>query len=262
MVVDGKAIAEEIYSDIRARVVERASKPCLTIITCAPNFETQKYLALKEKKAAAVGILTNVVELLGESTTDDFVNAITQNTASSSGIIVQLPLPPHIDTERVLRAIPTTHDVDALNPETEGVLSPVIGAFVEILNRHGVTVREKYVTVIGSGKLVGLPAHRWCTKEGAYVSVVTRDTADISHYTQNADIVICGAGVPGLLTPSMVKEGVIILDAGTSEEGGMLRGDADPACAEKAALFTPVPGGIGPITVAVLLRNVVVFGDR
>jgi methylenetetrahydrofolate dehydrogenase (NADP+)/methenyltetrahydrofolate cyclohydrolase len=88
------------------------------------------------------------------------------------------------------------------------------------------------------------------------VSVVTKDTIDIPYYTKNADIIVAGAGVPGHLTPDMVKEGVVILDAGTSEDGGMLKGDAHPDCAQKAALITPVPGGIGPITIAVLLRNV------
>jgi methylenetetrahydrofolate dehydrogenase (NADP+) / methenyltetrahydrofolate cyclohydrolase len=122
---------------------------------------------------------------------------------------------------------------------------------------HETPVFERHVVVVGSGKLVGLPASRWFMEQGSAVSVVTKDTADIAYYTKNADIIVLGAGVPRLLTPDMVKEGVVILDAGTSEDGGVLAGDADPACAEKASLFTPVPGGIGPITVAVLLRNLV-----
>ena len=94
------------------------------------------------------------------------------------------------------------------------------------------------------------------------MSVVTKDTIDITHYTKNADIIVCGAGVPNLITEEMVKEGVIVLDAGTSEEGGILKGDVDPLVALKASLFTPVPGGIGPITIAVLLRNVVVLAEK
>lgn len=257
MIVDGKKIATMIYDEIRTRVSGLSRAPRLAVITCAPNFETQKYLALKEKKAHDVGIETKIIELTEESTTDDFLQAVKFAMSESDGVIVQLPLPPHVDIDAVLNAIPPSHDVDALNHSNMSVLSPVVGAFYEILLLNDIDVREKYVTIIGSGRLVGLPASQWFTSAGAYVSVVTKDTINISEYTKNADIVVCGAGVPELLKPDMVKDGVVILDAGTSEDGGVLRGDADPACAEKASIFTPVPGGIGPITIAILLRNVV-----
>ncbi len=259
MIVDGKAIAEKLYEVMRKEVSERSSVPKLSIITCAPNFETKKYLALKERKAESVGIITEVIELDATQTTEEFIATIESLLPTTQGIIVQLPLPPHVDTDAVLGTIPPSHDVDALNPKTTAVLSPVVGAFREILKDYEATAFEKYVTVIGSGRLVGLPAYNWFVSQGAFVSIVTRDTVDIEGYTKNADIVVCGAGVPGLLTPEMVKDGVIILDAGTSEDGGMLRGDALPTCSEKALIFTPVPGGIGPITIAVLLHNLIVL---
>ncbi len=159
----------------------------------------------------------------------------------------------------MLKAVPPSHDIDVLNPLTTTVLSPVVGAIKEILKLHEVPVFEKHVVVVGSGKLVGRPVAAWFMEQGSSVSIVTRDTSDIVFYTKNADIIVLGAGSPRMLTPDMIKEGVVILDAGTSEDGGVLAGDADPACAEKASLFTPVPGGVGPITVAVLLRNVVCF---
>ncbi len=257
MIVDGKKIADEIFEDIRTRIAKSGIAPELAVITCAPNFETKKYLALKEKKAKEVGIALDVVELDASATTQDVIEAITTAASNVSGIIVQFPLPSHIDAKAVAESIPSSHDVDALSSKTVAVLNPVVEAFKEILNRHDVTVAGKLVTVLGSGRLVGQPAAKWFTENGAAVSIVTRDTADISYYTKQADIIACGAGDPGFLKPEMVKEGVIILDAGTSEEGGMLKGDADPHCAEKASLFTPVPGGIGPITVALLLRHVV-----
>ncbi len=256
MIVDGRKIAEAIYEETRQTVAQLGRSPVLLIVTCDPNFETQKYLALKQKKALDVHIETKLASLRAESTTEDFISVIQRNKKNTDGIIVQLPLPSHIDTKTVLDAIPGTHDVDALGTSVAQVLSPVVGAIARILKVNAVDVAGKLVTIIGSGKLVGLPAYRWCTEHGAHVSVVTKDTIDIAHHTRQADIIICGAGVPGLLTPSMIKEGVVILDAGTSEEGGVLKGDADPACAEKASIFTPVPGGIGPITVAVLLQNV------
>ncbi len=262
MNVDGKKIAEDIYTQTREQVLRCDHAPVLTIITCDPNFETRKYLALKEKKAQSIGVKTVVIELTAENLTDDYIQKIREVVPSSDGVIVQLPLPKTVDVETVLANIPETHDVDGLNPESRAKLTPVVGACKEILSRHDVDVHEKFVTIIGSGRLVGLPAYNWFQEMGAHVSVVTRDTEEISYYTKNADIIVCGAGVPGLLTPNMIKEGVIILDAGTSEDGGELKGDADPRCAEKASLFTPVPGGIGPITIAVLMRNLVVLALR
>lgn len=257
MIVDGKAIAEKMYQDTREMIEGLSRAPHFTIITCNPNFETKKYLALKERKAKALGIVTHIVELPSHSTTEDFVTTITEAVNVADGIIVQLPLPPDVDSEVVMCAIPTTHDADALNPNTTTLLSPVVGACKAILDTHHIVVAEKFVTVVGSGKLVGLPMYHWFVAQGAHVSVVTKDTHEIEHYTKQADIILCGAGAPGLLQPTMIKDGVVILDAGTSEEGGELRGDADPTCAEKASIFTPVPGGVGPITIAILLQNVV-----
>lgn len=263
MIIDGRKLAEEVYTDICSRVALLSHTPRLGIVTCAPNFETQKYLELKQKKARDVGIETEIITLSAEARTEDIINAITSLVSHTDGVVVQLPLPagrqdfPDVDIDRVIYAVPHSHDVDALNPKTTRVYSPVVGAIQKILDVHVVNPKEKFVTIIGSGRLVGLPAAAWFQSVGAYVSVVNRDTTGITQYTKNADIIVCGAGVPNLITNDMVKEGVIVLDAGTSEEGGILKGDADPRIAEKASLFTPVPGGIGPLTIAVLLRNVV-----
>lgn len=262
MLVDGREIAKRVYEKLRVRVSALGFSPVLSIITCNPNFETKKYLALKEKKARDVGIGTQLVELGGGSVTDDFIRAIGDAVSYADGVIVQLPVPPSVDVDAVLRSIPVSHDVDGLNPENRQVLSPVTGAIAEILSVHAIAPFEKQVTIIGNGRLVGLPAYRWFSERGSHLSVVTKDTADIATHTKTADIIVCGAGVPNLLTPEMVKEGAVILDAGTSEQGGELRGDADPRCAEKASLFTPVPGGIGPITIAILLENVVSCAEK
>ncbi len=262
MIIDGKKIAEDIYARLRERVETLPCAPKLSIITCAPNFETKRYLALKQKKAQSIGVAIDVIELSPESSTEDFIACIQKVTQSSDGVIVQFPLPLTVDSDAIVKGIPFTHDVDGLNPENHEALTPVVDAFKTILEQNGVSVKEKFVTVIGSGRLVGLPAYHWFVGQGAHVSVVTRDTQDLTQYTKGADIIVCGAGVPALLTPSMIKDGVVILDAGTSEEGGELRGDADPSCAEKASLFTPVPGGIGPITIAVLLSNVVTCAEQ
>ena len=257
MIVDGKQIAERTYENLTKQIVGLSNTPVLSIITCAPNFETRKYLELKQKKATAVGIRTVLIELPSQSSTDDFICAVRAAEAENDGIIVQLPLPEGVDVAAVLNAVPPTHDVDALNPMTTELRSPVVAAIAEILKSERVNPEGKQAVILGRGKLVGLPAERWFKERGATVTVVTQNTSDIGTVTRAADIIVCGAGKPGLLTPDMLKDGAVILDAGTSEEGGVLRGDADPACAAKASLFTPVPGGIGPVTVAMLLQNVV-----
>jgi len=259
MIIDGRNIAADIRADIAQRVAALGDVPHLTIFSCDPNFETKKYLGLKERVADEVGIKTTVRVLPRETSTETLLKEI-QDAEDTDGIIMQLPLPSHIDTDAIIAAIPPHYDVDALNPQTTAVLSPVAGACKEILERYDVPVHGAAAVVVGSGRLVGVPTADMLRNMGASVTVLTKDSDTTP--LGDADIIVSGAGDPGFITPSMIKDGVVLLDAGTSEDGGMLVGDAHPSCAEKATVFTPVPGGIGPITVAVLLRNLVVLTER
>lgn len=260
MLIDGRALAEEVYAKIKTMVETSRLNPHLTIVTCAPNSATQQYLALKKRKATAVGIPVNVIELPTETTTEDMVTTVQKAQMQTDGIIVQLPLPNHIDTQEVLNAIPVRYDVDGVHYDgTEHTtMSPVVAAIEHMCQHHGVMLAARQVVIVGQGRLVGRPAVLWAQKQGAQVTTVTKDTSaeDAAQAMATADILILGAGQAGLVTPDKIQSGVIIFDAGTSEDGGELKGDADPACAEKAALYTPVPGGIGPLTVACLLQNV------
>jgi methylenetetrahydrofolate dehydrogenase (NADP+)/methenyltetrahydrofolate cyclohydrolase len=261
MVVDGKAIAERVLDEIRGQVTSLAQfgVPTLAIITGDPTFETQKYLALKQRKAAAVGVRVVVAELPPGATTEVAVAAVRSACQSAQGVVVQLPLPAQIDREAVLAAVPATHDPDGFRYGVEPLacLSPVVVAIDEIARTYGVTFADRAVVVVGAGRLVGKPAAHYAREAGGRVTVVTKGDVSIGALLATADIIITGAGQPGLITPAMVKEGVVIFDAGTSEDGGVLRGDVAAAVALKAAVFTPVPGGIGPVTVAALLRNTV-----
>lgn len=263
MLVDGKEIASDIYREIKNVISHQKRSPHLTVFTCAPNFETQKYLALKKKKAAEAEILVNVIEFPLEITTDEVKQSIAHACMQTDGIIVQLPFPPHVAIDEVLSDIPAELDIDVLNYTglDQEVLPPVVGAIKEIADRHQIFWENKEVAVIGQGRLVGKPATLWAKKMGAKVSVITEDTKDRDSILKAADIIISGAGRPGLIRPEVVKENVVIFDAGTSEDGGELKGDADPDCSKKALIFTPVPGGIGPVTVAVLLRNLVILAS-
>ena len=259
MIVDGKKIAGEIYSDIKDSLSESHKHPCLTVFACAPNTETETYMELKKKRASELGVDVLVIELDANTTTEEAVEAVLSADASADGVIVQLPFPTQVDAEALLSAIPKELDIDNINYEGEetDVLPPVVGAVAEIAKRHDVDFAGKNVVVIGRGRLVGKPAALWARSRGAVVTVIDKDTEDADSIMLEADIIISGAGVPALITPEKIKDGVVIFDAGTSEEGGELKGDADQACASKCSLFTPVPGGIGPITIAILLRNLV-----
>lgn len=262
MIVDGKKIAERITESLKEEVAAFKEKPKLAVITCAPNFETRRFLDIKKRKADEVGIALSFTELPETVTEEESVRTIEAAARASDGIVVQLPFPEHITTTALISAIPASHDVDAFNVQTAGVLPPVVGAMQEILKQHHIAVAGKRAVIVGSGRLVGTPAAVWLRGEGAHVDIVTKADHDIASRTREADILVLGAGKVGLMRPDMIKDGVVLFDAGTSEEGGELRGDAEPQCAEKASLFTPVPGGIGPITIAILLRNLVILASR
>ncbi len=266
MNVDGKSIAAAIAAKVALEAQSFETTPSLVVITCAPNFETQKYLALKQKKAAALGIALVLHELPETASTADVLGAIHEAGASADGIIVQLPLPIHIDTRAVLAAIPHSHDVDAFSYKGEvgAVLPPVVGAIAEIAREHKVQFAGAEVVIFGEGRLVGAPAAAFARSCGATATVVTITTPEpeVMAATKKADIVILGVGKPGLLTPAMVKAGVVVFDAGASEDGGLLVGDASPEVANVASVFTPVPGGIGPITISLLYRNLLELKKR
>ena len=266
MIIDGRALAADIYADLRATISQRESAPHLTIFTCAPNKATQQYLTLKKRKASEIGVAVNVIEFPNTITTAEMVQTVMQAQMQTDGIVVQLPLPAHIDTIAVLQAVPVSYDVDGIHYDgtSKTTVAPVAAAIAHIATINDVLIATQQVVVVGTGRLVGVPAALWAQKQGAHVTTITKDTDSVEAKSiiAHADILILGAGQPNLVTPEMIKAGVLIFDAGTSEDGGELRGDADPACAEKASLFTPVPGGIGPLTIALLLRNLIELTTR
>jgi methylenetetrahydrofolate dehydrogenase (NADP+) / methenyltetrahydrofolate cyclohydrolase len=259
MIVDGRTIAASIYKSLQNELTHSRGTPHLTIFTCAPNFETQKYLALKRKYAAQIGLGVSVIEFPASITTDELIQSINYAAMQTDAMIVQLPLPKQVDTDAVIKAIPVQYDADGMHYDGTGrtIISPVAGAVAAIAEYHDLLLAGQQAVVVGEGRLVGVPVAHYLRSVGAQVTIVNKETPDVELVLASADVLVLGAGVPHLLQPDMIKEGVIIFDAGTSEANGMLVGDAHPDCAHKASLFTPVPGGIGPLTIAILLRNVV-----
>lgn len=246
MIVDGKAIAERVYANLKI------SRPlALGILAADSNPVIDSFVRIKEKAASRLGVKL-IREALPSSTTSEAIAALISLAAKTDGVIVQLPLPSGIDVEDVLAAIPLEKDVDGISPHPK-VQTPVTGAIAEILMHELVPTRGKRAVVVGSGRLVGRPAAEFLKESGADVTVLEK--GDSLEALSDADIIVLGAGEPGLVKPQHIKDGVVLIDAGTSESEGKVIGDADPSCAQKAAVFTPVPGGVGPIAVAMIFKN-------
>lgn len=261
MIVDGKAIAKDLLAQVREEVDALGRTPVVRAIVVAPSAATESYLRIKERAAGDAGMHLELVRL-DDGTTEEVMHAVALPGADA--VIVQLPLSAAIDTTSVLDAIPVEFDADMLSTaartgfergDVGALLPPVVGAIAEILARTNTDPEGKRVVIIGQGWLVGEPASVWFRQIGAEVTTMTRHNLDLG-LLKEADIVVLGAGSPGLVKPEHLKEGVVLIDAGTSESDGAIVGDADPACAEKASVFTPVPGGVGPMAVACLFKNV------
>ncbi|MBI5140233.1 MAG: bifunctional 5,10-methylenetetrahydrofolate dehydrogenase/5,10-methenyltetrahydrofolate cyclohydrolase [Candidatus Vogelbacteria bacterium] len=282
MIIDGKKISAEIKEELKKQVALSGEKISLGVIWVGDYPISGRYVRMKKKFGEEAGIEVNIYKLPLTISTDDFIKKTREISEKESGIIIQLPLPEKVDYKLVLSNIPEGKDVDLLSEQAylefekgvSKILPPVVGAIKEILERSGVTedkISGLDVVCVGRGKLVGKPAASWFKNLGANVILLGRDTEDIGEFTKTADIIISGAGVPGIIKPYMFPEksetksgltttgqsGVILIDASTSDVGGKLIGDADPACAEKCSVFSPVPGGVGPITVAMLFKNLV-----
>jgi methylenetetrahydrofolate dehydrogenase (NADP+)/methenyltetrahydrofolate cyclohydrolase len=258
MKIDGRAIAESIYIELAERRKNIAGTVSLGIIVALHDPVIESFVRIKSRAAMRLNVELRRLDLLNQPQSADALAAIEQLGPKVGGIIVQLPLPEALDTDAILSALPPFLDVDGINPtvsdEERFVLAPVAGAIEEILKRSNIETKGRKCVVVGAGKLVGIPAAYLMRCLGADVSVVTLESGSLDEL-KDADIAILGAGNPGFVKPEMIKEGVTLIDAGTSEQGGKVRGDADPACAEKASLFTPVPGGLGPIAVAMIFKN-------
>lgn len=258
MLVDGKQIAKEIVEALKAKRASMTRVPSLGIVVGVDDPVTSAYINLKLKTAADLGVAVQKEVLPAGADTAQAIAAVERLSKTSDGVVVQLPVPATIDAVKVLSAVPLERDVDALNPtvaeDARKVIAPVAEAVREILTRHSIEVQGKKALVVGQGQLVGAPAAALLTRLGAAVAVVTLQSGTLAQLA-DADIVVLGAGSPGLIQPEMLKPGVVLIDAGTSEQGGKVVGDADPRCADVASLFTPVPGGVGPLTIATLFRN-------
>ena len=271
MIIDGRKMAERVLARTKVRAGLLSRIPYVVAITASSTPATRSYLAIKEKRATDAGCVFEIVRMSENTNTTELVAAVRSTDADA--IIVQLPLPVDVDMKEVCDAIPVEKDADVLSctarenfekGEVGALLPPVIGAVREIFEKNSLEIRDKRTVVVGEGFLVGAPVAVWLTQQGARVNIIDTPAsfAGARVTLAQADIIIAGAGSPHLIKPEMVKEGVVLIDAGTSESGGIIVGDADLACALRCSLFTPVPGGIGPLAVAFLFENAVTLAEK
>ena len=272
MVILGKELANKIKLDIKNKInsiIESGNrKPCLVTILVGDNPASKVYVTNKEKACKEVGILP-IVERYDESITEErLLNIIDMynNNKYVDGILVQLPLPKHINSERVLNAIDPKKDVDGFHPENvanlwlkkDCIVPCTPKGIIKLIDSTKVDLCGKNVVVLGRSNIVGLPVAKLCLDRNATVTICHSKTANLTEITRQADVLIVAIGKPKFVTSEMIGEDTIVIDVGINRVDGKLCGDVDFDYVSKYAnAITPVPGGVGPMTIACLMENTV-----
>jgi methylenetetrahydrofolate dehydrogenase (NADP+)/methenyltetrahydrofolate cyclohydrolase len=262
-ILDGRKITKTIEEKLAAIVQRENVHPSLAIFYVGSHPAIEQFIRMKVKFGEAVGAPVSVYHFPETEDEKTILHTIEHARDKHDGMIVQLPVPPKFSTLIFTEAIPSQKDVDVLRAETftaftenkTSFLPGVVGAIDELAKAYNISFQNKKVAIVGKGRLVGMPVLQWLKREGVEAKSLDRES-DLTHELKEADIIISGVGVPHIIKKEMVKDGVVIFDAGTSEEGGVTSGDVDPGVNEIASFVSPVPGGVGPLTVATLFVNV------
>lgn len=269
-IIDGKKISQEIKDELKERVAalkEKGVEVTLAVIQVGSNPASTVYVGNKKKACAYVGIKSLAYELPEETTEAELLELVEKLNKDDSvnGILVQLPLPKHIDEDKVIKTISPEKDVDGFHPESVGKLS--IGqkgyvsctpaGIIQLLKRSDIEIDGKECVIIGRSNIVGKPMAMLLLRENGTVTITHSHTKDLKEVTRRADILIVAIGRTKFVTADYIKEGAVVIDVGMDrDENGKLCGDVDFADVEpKAGAITPVPGGVGPMTIAMLMHN-------
>lgn len=271
-IIDGKAIAAQIKEELKQQVAEleaRGTKVSLAVIQVGSDPASSVYVGNKKKACAYIGVDSLAYELPEETTQEELLSLICElnERRDVNGILVQLPLPAHINEDEVIRAIDPKKDVDGFHPQSVGALcigqpgfvSCTPAGIIQLLKRSGIEIAGKECVVIGRSNIVGKPMALLLLRENATVTVAHSKTRDLKQIAKRADILVVAVGKPRLITREYVKEGAVVIDVGIHRnENNKLCGDVDyedvaPIC----SAITPVPGGVGPMTIAMLMNNCV-----
>lgn len=269
--IDGKKLANKVQSIVTNEVdvlkSEKNITPGLAVILVGDNPASQAYVKMKAKACKEVGFYSIVHEMPSSITQDEIIATIEMmnNNPRIDGILVQLPLPKHIDTTKILEVVDPKKDVDGFHPYNVGRMVTGLDSFVactplgvmEMFKEYNIELQGKDICVVGASNIVGKPMANLLVNANATVTTTHIYTRDLASHTSKADIVIVGAGVPNLIKKDMVKDGAIVIDIGINKlDSGKLVGDVSfDEVAPKCSYITPVPGGVGPMTIAMLLAN-------
>ena len=270
-IIDGKALSALVKDEVRDAIPELEArcgrKPCLVVIIVGENPASQVYVRNKVKAAAYTGMDSRLIELPAETPESDLLGRIAELNADPAvdGILVQLPLPGHIDEEKVIDAVDPAKDVDGFHPANvaglwlgKDCLVPCTPAgIMRLIDSTGTELKGKQAVVVGRSNIVGKPVAKLLLDRHATVTIAHSRTADLGAVTRQADVLVVAVGRAGLVTGDMVKPGAVVIDVGMNRNAeGRLCGDVDFASAEPvASAITPVPGGVGPMTIAMLMQN-------
>lgn len=267
-IMDGKLASQAVKMSLKKKIEFENLTPSLTVIQVGDNKASNIYIKNKKNACDEVGIKCNIIKFPETISEELVINEINRlnNDISVNGIIVQLPLPSNFNEGVIINEIDPIKDVDGLTYqnvgnlvlENEALISCTPLGVMELLKQYNVKLEGKNVCIVGRSNLVGKPLIQLFLQKNATVSICHSKSLDIKKYTKMADILVVAAGHPNLITKDMVKEGAVVIDVGINKENNVLCGDVDfKHVSEKASLITPVPGGVGPMTVACLLKNVV-----
>lgn len=264
-IMDGKNLSNIIKDDLRKEISMYVQTPILAVITIGDDEASKVYVNNKRKSCEQVGISFMHFDYLSEVKESVVINKIKElnKDVSVNGIIVQLPIPDHFNVDKIINTIDVSKDVDGLTNESKirrmnnksSLIPCTTKGILELLDYYKINIESKRVVVVGRSELVGTPTYQECLKRNATVTICHSKTIDLGSITKEADILIVATGHKYLIDKNMIKEGCVIIDVGISRDNGKLYGDVNPNVSDKCSYLTPVPGGVGSMTVVMLLKN-------
>lgn len=268
MILDGKKLREELLANYKNIIEKENLKIKLAIIQVGDNEASNIYVKNKEKYCNMVGIKTDIYKLSSDTKEEELINLIDKlnKIKEVTGIILQSPVPKHIDYDKCSKTILSSKDVDGFTKENiyklymneDTIMPATVKGIIVLLKKYNINIDGSNVVIIGRGNIVGKPLSLALTNENATVSLLHSHTKDITKYTKEADIIISACGTPNIITSDMIKDNSVVIDVGVNRINGKIVGDVDfESVSKKASYITPNPGGIGPMTIAMIIDNLI-----
>ncbi len=268
MILDGKKLREELLASYKNIIEKENLKIKLAIIQVGDNKASNIYVKNKEKYCNMVGIKTDIYKLSSDTKEEELINLIDKlnKIKEVTGIILQSPVPKHIDYDRCSKTILSSKDVDGFTKENiyklymneDTIMPATVKGIIVLLKKYNINIDGSNVVIIGRGNIVGKPLSLALTNENATVSLLHSHTKDITKYTKEADIIISACGTPKIITSDMIKDNSVVIDVGVNRINGKIVGDVDfESVSKKASYITPNPGGVGPMTIAMIIDNLI-----